>query len=441
LPENQNIEYKRSWRDEYLKWICGFANANGGKLYIGVDDFGEVVGVSNYKKLAEDIPNKIQNILGIFCDVNLLEKDEKHYFVIIVQQQTVPISYKGEYHYRTGSTKQVLKGQSLNQFILRKSGKSWDSVIELGADFDIIDEESIETFKRNAIQSKRLPYASNDSARELLSNLRLIENDSLRRAAVLLFGKDPKDFYISAYIKIGRFGKSDSDLLYQDIVEAPAFLLADRAIEILEKKYFSSNISYVGLHRREDSPYPYEAVREVILNAIVHRDYFSSPIQIRVYDNRLFVWNEGSLPEGLSIEDLERKHTSNPRNPILADICFKGGLIEAWGRGTIKIIEESKKMGLPKPKFEVLSGGIGVTIYLNILTKEYLKKMGLSERQISAVIYAKEIGKITNSNYQKLAEVSKASATRDLKELCEEYGIFEKIGKSGAGIFYKIMGS
>lgn len=112
-PESQNIEYKESWRDEYIKWICGFANAQGGKIYLGVNDKCEVVGLSNSEKLLEDIPNKVRDLLGILIDVNLLEDKGRYYLELIIESSNVPISYKGQYYYRTGSTMQELKGIAL----------------------------------------------------------------------------------------------------------------------------------------------------------------------------------------------------------------------------------------------------------------------------------------------------------------------------------------
>ena len=124
MPEHQNIEYKQSWRDEYLKWVCGFANAQGGKIYIGIDDKGDVTGLEDYKRLMDHIPNKIVNHLGVLADVNLHISDGKHYIEIDVAANAIPVSYHGIYHYRSGSTKQELKGNALNQFMLKKMGIS-----------------------------------------------------------------------------------------------------------------------------------------------------------------------------------------------------------------------------------------------------------------------------------------------------------------------------
>src|SRR3989338_6345712 len=125
MTEQQNTEYKTNWHDDYLKWICGFANANGGTLYIGKDDNGNVTDVSDYKKLMEDLPNKIRDVLGVMAEVNLLQDNGRHYIEIIIPPYSVPISFRGRYYYRSGNTKQELIGNALNEFLLKKSGKTW----------------------------------------------------------------------------------------------------------------------------------------------------------------------------------------------------------------------------------------------------------------------------------------------------------------------------
>ncbi len=390
----------------------------------------------------EDIPNKIQTQLGIICDVDLKDEDGKDYIEIDVKPYDVLISYQGKYHYRSGSTKQELKGNALNKLLLKKAGKTWDDVVEPRAKLDDIDFSAIEAFKKGAITSKRLPFiAEEENLEQILDNLLLLEDGNLKRSAILLFGKNPCRFFINAFVKIGRFGQTDDDLRFQEVIEGNAFQLADKTLEVLDRKFFVSPISYKGLQRVESWEYPYEAIREVILNAIVHRDYMGAPIQISVYDDKLIVWNEGSLPEDLTFEDLKKKHSSRPHNPFLASTFFKGGLIEAWGRGTIKIINECKKAGLPEPIIEYSSGGISVTILKNQFNEKNLIAKGLSTRQIKAIEFIKENKSITNKIYQEICEVSKATATRDLTELIEKFKILERSGEVGAGTSYKLIGS
>ena len=150
MSENQNIEWKENWRDEYLKWICGFANAAGGKIYIGTDDNGRVVGVADAKKLLEDIPNKVRDVLGIMVDVNLLEENGLQYIEIDVPPYSNPINYKGQYHYRSGSTKQELKGAALNRFIMQKTGRHWDEFPIERAKAEDLSESALNRFRKEA---------------------------------------------------------------------------------------------------------------------------------------------------------------------------------------------------------------------------------------------------------------------------------------------------
>ncbi len=158
------------------------------------------------------------------------------YIEIDVKQHDTPISYQGKYHYRTGSTKQELKGNALNEFLLKKTGKTWGDVIESKATIDDIDLKAVEKFKKDASKSNRLPAIENENDLvTIFNNLQLTENNQIKRAAVLLFGKEPHRFFIGAFAKIGKFGKSDHDLQSQEVIEGNAYGLADQILEILEK--------------------------------------------------------------------------------------------------------------------------------------------------------------------------------------------------------------
>jgi ATP-dependent DNA helicase RecG len=438
VGESQDIEWKESWDDSYLKWVCGFANAKGGKILIGVNDKGAVVGIADHKKLLESIPNKIIQHLGIMPDINLLQKSKKFYIEISVEPQDVPISYHGAYYYRTGSTKQELKNAALHTFLLRKSGKTWDGIIEPKAELNDIDSDSIAAFKNLANKSNRIAIdIIDEDIADVLKHLNLTETTSLKKATILLFGKDVTKFCPQAYIKIGKFGTSDTDLLFQDIIKANCLKLADEVIDVLNKKYLQATISYKGLQRQEKVVYPPFALREALLNAIAHRDYSSgASIQISVYDDKIIIWNEGLLPEGLNPLALKKKHPSRPRNPLIADILFKAGYIESWGRGTLKIIEECKSAGLPEPIIEEVGGGVQITLTNDKYPVSLLELMGLNERQIKAVGFIKHNTSITNKQYQELTKCSRNTASNDLSDLIEKGILAQKGAGKGVGSGY-----
>jgi len=159
---------------------------------------------------------------------------------------------------------------------------------------------------------------------------------------------------------------------------------------------------------------------------------------MRVYDNRINLWNEGGLPEGITLQALKIEHTSKPRNLLIAEVCFKGGLIDAWGRGTITIIDECKAARLPEPELTERDGGFLVTLFKDRFSEEQLQQLGLNERQIKAVLYVKEKGKITNGEYQKINEVSRQMATNELHNLTNEFNLLINKGY-GAGSYFELV--
>lgn len=387
----------------------------------------------------EDLPNKIRNTMGISAEVNLHEEEGKHFIEIITHPYSVPISVRGRYYYRSGSTKHELTGASLNEFLLKKSGKTWDDVIEPRASFDDINEKTVTTFLQASEKAGRLPENEGLALPELFEKLRLTENGQLKRAAIILFGKEPAKFYPNTFVKIGRFGKDDADIKFQETEEGNLIVLLQAVLNQLNHKFLTRPIDFEGMHRIEKGEYPVPAIREMLLNALVHRNYMGAPIQIRVYDDKISIWNEGSLPEGLTLAALKRSHSSRPRNPIIADVSFKGGYIDAWGRGTIKILDSCKQADLPEPEMKEQDGGFIITLFKDNLSEEQLIKLGLNDRQLKAVLFVKEKGKISNTDYQNLNNVSKATATRDLTELVEKYELFEKHGQIGAGTVYVLI--
>lgn len=436
MLESQNIEYKSIWKDEYLKWICGFANAQGGTIFIGKDDNGNVIGVSNAKKLMEDLPNKITTTLGIVPDVNLHETTDGTFVEIIVQPQPNPVNYKGEYHYRSGSTKQELKGAALDKFLLQKYGKKWDSVLMPNVCISDLKQETFDFFKVKGIDSKRLEEScKNDSPEQLLENLNLLEDGHLKRAALLLFYHNPEKFATGAYVKIGFF-RNNCDLMFQDDIHGNLFEQVEKTMNLLLTKYTKALVDYKGLSRIETYEYPEKALREALLNAVTHKEYAGgSPIQIRVYSDKIMIWNEGHLPDNWTVENLLQNHSSRPNNPDIANAFFRSGYVEAWGRGISKIKEQCAAAGLPSPIFENTGSDFWVTFRKNLLNEEDLRAKGLNERQIDALVFFKTKGIIHSSEYATKYGITDRTARRDLSDLVKRK-LLENKGDTKSSRYY-----
>ena len=236
--ENQNVEHKRIWKDEYLKWVSGFANAQGGKIYIGIEDDLTVVGIENLHKQLEEIPNKIINNTGVFPETNHLVMEGKDIIEIVIEPCGMPISYRGVYYYRSGATKQEFRGAALHQFLLKKMGLNWEDIPCDGITLDDIDDGAIDYFLNRAIEEGRMdPESRKSSKEEVLYNLGLIKDGIPTNGAVLLFGKYPQRRFVTSSFKIGRFGADDADLLSQDQIEGNLIQMTDKIMQVLSSKY------------------------------------------------------------------------------------------------------------------------------------------------------------------------------------------------------------
>lgn len=437
--EHQNIEWKESWHNDYFKWICGFANAQGGILFIGIDDKGNTKHLDNAKKLLEDLPNQVRDLLGLMVDVNLHTTNGDDYLEIVVEPYPFPISLRGKYYYRSGSTLQELKGAALAKFLLQRQGKKWDGVPIPNVTAEDLKNDTFEFFRKKATKSKRLePEDLDGTNQELLESLQLYleEEKMLKRAAILLFHPKPEKYVTGSFIKIGFF-ETDDDLRFQDEVKGNLLEQAEKALDLLKTKYTQAIISYQDGSREETFTFPEDAVREALYNAIAHKDYSSGiPIQISVYPNKMIFWNEGQLPENWTVEKLTQKHPSKPHNPDIANTFFRAGYIESWGRGTIKIINACKAHKIVPPIFSNIPPDFQVELIK--YTDKGLTELGLKEELRKIILHIQETGSISNSEVQSVCDVSKATATRYLGELEAEW--IDKIGSTGVGTVYVFKG-
>jgi len=182
-------------------------------------------------------------------------------------------------------------------------------------------------------------------------------------------------------------------------------------------------------------------LREAVINALIHRDYFQTgaEIQIRVYDDYVVITNPGGLPEGMTVDELRQEgHRSLPRNTLLAQVFYYGELLEKWGTGTSRMITLCQDHGIPEPVFSAHPDWFSVTFAKNFYTDEKLLTLGLSDRQVKAVQFVREQGIITNKTYRDLTGVIDRTALRDLNDLCTR-GIFLKQDKKGRATEYVLV--
>lgn len=233
MKESQNVEFKKSWRDEYLKILCAFANTDGGVLYIGISDSGEHVGLQNIKELLEILPNKIRNNLSIIPSVKVENIEGKDIIRIEISPSDVPISYNGKFYIRAGSTTQEVSGMELAKIIMKKQKLSWDSLLS-EAGIDEIDEETILKFKNMA--KERLAISQGDSIQKILENLELVKDGKLTNAGLLLFGKEPQKYFLNSISRVGRF-KTPTEIVDTIEIRGNLFVQVEKLIEAIKKTY------------------------------------------------------------------------------------------------------------------------------------------------------------------------------------------------------------
>lgn len=246
-------------------------------------------------------------------------------------------------------------------------------------------------------------------------------------------------------MQIGRF-KDEETILDDKRIEGNLFEQISQVEQLLRNYFFiryefpSAREGVSGaaaLQREEIWEFPYRAVREALINAIIHRDYTSTGrVQIRVYDDRMVISNPGGLPAGMTVSDLLMEpHNSLPRNPILAQVCYYAELVEQWGSGTIRMRTACRTHGLPDPVFHSTATNFTVTLRKDDLSDERLLQIGMNGRQIRVIHHIRQNGSISNSEHQALTGTTRRTAARDLEQL-EDAGLIKRSTQSGRTVRY-----
>jgi len=444
--EGETVEFKEQWNDHGLEALASFVNTKGGTLLVGVRDNGTIIGWTGDDRAQQVIINQIVEILRVQPAVSVQGNQGKPVLVIGMKPGTTLATCRGRYFQRVGNTTREIPAEQLGRYFIAKLGIQWDSIAD-NYTLDQIDPEAVRRFLELA--KNRLPFAREDESIEiLLQKLELIRDGKITRGAILLFGKNPQASFTSAQIHMGRF-RDAITIIDDKILKGNLFSQVDAAVQLFQQ-YMQVRYEFgekpekmetlSAMQRTEIWDYPIKALREAVINALIHRDYFQTgaEVQIRVYDDRVVITNPGGLPDGMTVDELRQEgHRSLPRNTLLAQVFYYGELLEKWGTGTSRMITLCQDHGIPEPEFTAHPDWFSVTFAKDFYTDEQLLALGLSDRQVKAVRYVREHGTITNKEYREFSRLSPRAALRELNDICARE-IFVKEGTTGRSTVYRL---
>jgi ATP-dependent DNA helicase RecG len=310
-----------------------------------------------------------------------------------------------------------------------------------GGKLSDVATDRIAWFVVEASAKRKFSFLATPSPKNVLLELGLLEKNRLLHAALMLFGKEPQRTCPAAVVKCSHYHGTEvvRPIPSQQVFGATLFEQIDAATDFvlskLDRTIGDREDSNIAAERLE---IPKEAIREIIVNAVVHRDYDSSgSVQIDVFADRVEIMNPGNLPKEISVEDLPTKHLSVPVNPFLARPFFLAGYINQLGYGTRNVFKWCREAGLPDPNFIPGNNQFRVTIWRNWLTDDRINQLDLNERQRDAIRYLKTHRTITNSKYQSVFDVAKRTASQDLNQLLS-LDLVIREGTTGKGVLYRL---
>ncbi|MDE2058884.1 MAG: DUF4062 domain-containing protein [candidate division NC10 bacterium] len=333
---------------------------------------------------------------------------------------------------------------SLIQYLQERgfvAAKDFDAAPCEGATMRDISPRKVRWFIEKARTERDYALAPATSPKEALAHLNLLTKGKPTRGAILLFCDTPERFIHSAEATCLHFHGMEiaKPIPSQQVYRGSLFEVVDKAVDFVmdrirrtvtpSERTVAGNVSY---------EVPFRVVREAVVNAVAHRNYASkSGVQAMVFADRIEVWNPGSLPEDLTLDQLRDPHPSVPRNRLICEPLFLAHYIERAGTGTLDMIRLCAEAGLPEPEFRSDGERFVTVVWRDWLTEEVLEKLGLTARQRQVVAIVKASGRVANTEVQDRVGVSKRTAHRELSELVRK-GILRRVGTTGKGTFYSM---
>lgn len=360
--ESDVVEFKTAFDQATIETLSAFANTKGGTVIVGVNNAGIINGIQLGKETLQQWLNQIKaNTFPILMpDAAILTFDRKTIVAFSIEEFPVkPVSCRGKYLKRIQNANHSLAIHEISNMHLRSHQTSWDFYLDQKHGMDDISLEKVNQFI--ALSNQVRPYPIQDDPLAVLKKYELAKGEAITNGCYLLFASG--DVLLST-IESGRFS---SDTIVQDsaTIRSDLFAEVDAALAFIHKHLGRSYIITGDKQRTERWDYPLEALREIVVNMIVHRDYMnSSDSLIKIFDNRIEFYNPGHLMEGLSIERLlHGDYISAIRNKQIASLFKEAGIIEKYGSGIKRILEAMKAYGNPEPLFEEIQNGFRVTVF------------------------------------------------------------------------------
>ena len=428
---NENKTSLSEWKDAAIA-LAAFSTSAGGTVRFGITQQGKRVGVSIGANTLENLANDIRRSTDppVFPSITVQDGDGPPLVIVRAEESPIkPVWAFGKPYKRVGRTNQSLSRSETLRLVEATTGHTWDGLPCEGLRAEHLSRAAVEDYLHRAERSTAT------STQIVLDNLRLqLPDGKLCNAAALLFAEESK-LPTGSQMQCGLFSDPVGvHFLDEQTIEASVLTQLRQALAFVARNTRKA-IKITGRPEREEIPeYPEEAVREAIVNAIIHRDYTSSGhVQVRIYHDRLEVWNPGSLPYDVTIESLYATHPSRPRNRKLAEAFHRAGLIERWGTGTLRIVAACEDRGLPRPEFRYKMGTFMVVLRLGQSPREALPVLpeGINDRQREAIAYVLEHQAISSSQYQALYGVGERQARIDLADLVAR-GVLAATGRGRA---------
>lgn len=429
LTESETIEFKRSLaeRNEILDTISAFSNTRGGTIFIGVEDNGNVSGVNIGNGTIETLVNEIKQNTDpkIFPTIEVREINQKQVIVITVAEYPKkPVFAKDRVFLRVGRSNQRSSAEKIRQLFSNSQAYKWDHQLVPGSKLADIDPTRIKHFLQKAEEERNTFFDSPCTTRKFLEALNLIIDNQLTNASLLLFGKHPQRLLIQSEIRCARFQGTDP-VDFEDMQVIPGSIIEQvPAVLNFIRRHINVAVEITGEPQRKETwEYPKEAIREAIVNAICHRNYEDTGnVQIRIFDDRLEIWNPGLLPEGITIDLLRKDHQSRPRNDLIARCFFLIKYIEQWGTGTNRMIKLCQKAQLPALEFIELEDCFIVRFWRKQQT--FVKKKSrrkpqanLTATQRKIIKYLEENRTASANDLVKHLRITRRTVQRNVKEL------------------------